>query len=126
MAAYAYHALVLGYTDDEVNNFFYKGMFAIGEDWGMDKLLPLVIETGQVNLKCMELLDKANTETYGMPVPTTVPLTIEKGPFIVVTGHDLYDLISCWSKPRIRVLISILTGRCCPPMLIPNSKLSRI
>ncbi len=40
----------------------------------------------------MELLDKANTETYGTPVPTTVPLTIEKGPFIVVTGHDLYDL----------------------------------
>ena len=40
----------------------------------------------------MELLDKANTETFGTPAPTTVPLTVEKGPFIVVTGHDLYDL----------------------------------
>jgi len=40
----------------------------------------------------MELLDKANTETYGIPAPTTVPLRVEKGPFIVVTGHDLKDL----------------------------------
>lgn len=92
MAAYAYHAYVLGYTDKEVTNFFYKAMFAIGSDLTMDDLLPLVMETGQVNLKCMELLDKANTESYGNPVPTTVPLTIEKGPFIVISGHDLHDL----------------------------------
>ena len=92
MAAYAYHAMVLGYTDEEVNRFFYEGLFAIGEDWGMEELLPIVMKVGQVNLKCMALLDKANTETYGHPVPTTVPLTVEKGPFIVITGHDLRDL----------------------------------
>ncbi|MDL2235929.1 hydroxylamine reductase [Christensenellaceae bacterium OttesenSCG-928-L17] len=93
MAAYAYHAHALGYTDDTVNNFFYKALFAIGEaGYGMNELLPLVLETGEVNFKCMELLDKANTETYGTPVPTTVPLMVEKGPFIVVSGHDLYDL----------------------------------
>ena len=50
------------------------------------------METGKVNLTCMALLDEANTTTYGTPVPTTVPLTVEKGPFIVVTGHDLKDL----------------------------------
>jgi hydroxylamine reductase len=92
VAAYAFHALMLGYTDDTVNNFFYKGMRAVGENWGMEQLLPIVLEVGDINLKCMELLDRANTESYGTPVPTTVPLTIEKGPFIVVTGHDLYDL----------------------------------
>ena len=92
MAAYAYHAMVLGYTDEEVNRFFYEGLFAIGEDWGMEELLPIVMKVGQVNLKCMALLDKANTETYGHPTPTTVPLTVEKGPFIVITGHDLRDL----------------------------------
>ena len=58
----------------------------------MEELLPVVIETGHVNLTCMEMLDRANTGTYGTPVPTEVPLTIEKGPFIVVTGHDLKDL----------------------------------
>ncbi len=93
MAAYAYHAQMLGYTDETVSNFFYKALFAIGmKDWGMEELLPIVLEVGEVNLKCMALLDKANTETYGNPVPTTVPLTVEKGPFIVITGHDLYDL----------------------------------
>ena len=92
MAAYAYHALVLGYTDAVVTSFFYKGLAALGEDWGMDELLPLVVECGKVNLACMELLDRANTETYGTPTPTVVPLTVEKGPFIVISGHDLYDL----------------------------------
>ena len=58
----------------------------------MDELLPIVLEVGAVNLKCMELLDKANTETYGNPVPTEVSLTVEKGPFIIISGHDLFDL----------------------------------
>lgn len=92
MAAYAYHAMVLGYTDEEVNRFFAKALFAVGEDWGMDELLPIVMEVGEKNLQCMALLDKANTETYGTPTPVTVPLTVEKGPFIVITGHDLHDL----------------------------------
>ena len=92
MAAYAYHARMLGYTDDAVNAFFYEGLSAVGEDWGMEKLLPVVLKVGEVNLRCMALLDKANTETYGAPVPTTVPLRVEKGPFIVISGHDLKDL----------------------------------
>lgn len=92
MAAYAYHAMVLGYENAEVNQFFSKALFALGEDWDMELLLPIVMEVGKYNLLCMELLDKANTESYGTPVPTTVPLAVEKGPFIVVTGHDLKDL----------------------------------
>jgi hydroxylamine reductase len=93
MAAYAYHAAVLGYTDEEIGAFFLKALATIGEEGcGMAELLPLTLETGAVNLKCMELLDRANTETYGTPAPQTVPLTIEKGPFIVISGHDLYDL----------------------------------
>ena len=91
-AAYAYHAWALGYVDAEIMNFFYKGMRILGEEKGMEELLPVVIETGKINLRCMELLDKANTESYGDPIPTEVPLTIEKGPFIVVSGHDLHDM----------------------------------
>lgn len=92
MAAYAYHALMLDQYDDTVDSFFLKGLAALGENWGMAELLPIVMETGTANLACMALLDKANTTTYGVPVPTTVPLTVEKGSFIVVTGHDLKDL----------------------------------
>ena len=92
MAAYAYHALMLGLSDETVNNFFYKALSILGYDYEMNELLPIVLEVGEVNLRCMELLDKANTTTYGTPVPTKVSLTIEKGPFIVVSGHDLKDL----------------------------------
>ncbi len=92
MAAYAYHAAVLGYQGEEVNQFFYKALAIIGSEAGMEELLPVVLEVGAINLKCMELLDRANTQTFGTPVPTKVPLTVEKGPFIVITGHDLYDL----------------------------------
>lgn len=92
MAAYAYHAMVAGYTDEVVNSFFYEGLAAIGYESNADKLLPLVLKTGEVNLRCMELLDKANTETFGTPEPATVSLTVEKAPFIVVSGHDLVDL----------------------------------
>lgn len=92
VAAYAYHALVLGYSDEEVNNFFYEGLFAVGEDLTMEQLLPTVMKAGEINLKCMELLNRANTETYGHLAPTEVSLTVEKGPFIVISGHDLRDL----------------------------------
>ena len=92
MAAYAYHAHALGYDDDEVTEWFYKGLTAVGSDLDADTLLGLLMEFGQVNLKCMALLDRANTETYGDPVPTQVPNTIEKGPFIIISGHDLHDL----------------------------------
>ena len=92
MAAYAYHAQVLGKTSDEVNQFFAKALKAIGEDLGMDELLPIVLEVGEKNLACMKMLDEANTNAYGSPEPTTVELKVEKGPFIVISGHDLHDL----------------------------------
>lgn len=92
MAAYAHHARVLGYKLDEVNNYFYEALRAIVEKNTVDELFPFVLKTGEINLKCMELLDKANTETYGVPIQQKVITNIEKGPFIVVTGHDLHDL----------------------------------
>ncbi|MFA5625367.1 MAG: hydroxylamine reductase [Bradymonadales bacterium] len=92
MAAYALHAFVLDYQDDTVNAFFYEGLRAVGSDMNAEQLTALVLKTGEVNYKCMEILDKANTETYGAPEPVEVPLTIEKGPFIIITGHDLLDL----------------------------------
>jgi hydroxylamine reductase len=92
MAAYAWHAHILGKKNDEVTAWFYQGMRALGQDHTAEEWLTLLMEFGQVNLKCMGLLDEANTSTYGHPVPTKVTNLVEKGPFIVVTGHDLHDL----------------------------------
>lgn len=92
MAAYAWHASILGKENEEITSWFYKGMRALGEEHSAEEWLGLLMEFGQINLKCMALLDEANTSAYGHPVPTTVPLLVEKGPFIVITGHDLHDL----------------------------------
>jgi len=92
MAAYAHHARLLGKTDPAVSGWFAKGMKALGDDHSVEEWLGLILEFGQVNLACMGLLDAANTETYGHPEPTTVATGHTPGPFIVVTGHDLYDL----------------------------------
>ncbi len=92
IAAYAHHARILGYNDSTVDSFFYEALKGISEKSHIGELLELTLKTGEINLKCMELLDKANTETYGNPEPTQVSTNIEPGPFIVVTGHDLHDL----------------------------------
>ena len=92
MAAYAHHAMNLGYTDDEVSAWFYKGLCAVNRPHSVEEWLALIVEFGQVNFRCMELLDEANTGTFGTPQPAKVPTDIKKGPFIVVSGHDLADL----------------------------------
>lgn len=92
MAAYAHHARVLGKRNPEVDAWFIKGMAVLAEEHSVEEWLGLLMEFGGINLTCMALLDEANTGTYGDPTPIEVPMLIEKGPFIVVTGHDLYDL----------------------------------
>ena len=88
----------------------------------MDDLLPVVMEVGTVNLKCMEMLDRANTDTYGTPVPTTVPMTIEKGPFIVITGHDLYDLQQLLEQTKEKGINVYTHGEMLPAHAYPKLK----
>ena len=92
MAAYAWHAYVLSKKDEEVTSWFYKGLRALGRQHTVDEWLELLMEFGKVNLKCMSLLDEANTDAHGHPVPRKVTVNVEKGPFIIITGHDLLDL----------------------------------
>lgn len=92
MAAYAYHARVLGYKDKTVNNFFFEALQSIATLTDEDELVQLVLKVGEINFKCIELLDRANTETYGVPTPTKVSTNIEPMPFIIISGHDLRDL----------------------------------
>jgi len=92
MAAYAHHARVLGKIDKDVNAWFYKGLNACAQNHTAEEWLNLIMEFGGVNLKCMALLDAANTGAYGTPEPIQVTTYIEPGPFIVISGHDLHDL----------------------------------
>ncbi len=92
-AAYADHALVLGYEDDSIYAAFHALLDRIaGGDQDVQGLLGAALEVGALNLKVMELLDRANTKTYGTPVPTQVRVTPVAGKCILVSGHDLRDL----------------------------------
>ena len=92
MAAYAHHAYRLECDDADVSAWFYKGLCALNKEHTPEEWLQLIMEFGQVNLKCMEMLDRANTSAFGNPAPARVTCDIKKGPFIVVSGHDLEDL----------------------------------
>ena len=123
MAAYAYHARMLGYLDEQVDAFFFEGLRAVGDrEAGMEELLPVVMKVGEINLKCMALLDRANTGSYGIPTPTTVPLTVEKGPFIVISGHDLYDLKQLLEQTKDKGINIYTHGEMLPAHAYPELK----
>ncbi len=92
VAAYADHAAVLGFEDDDVMKFFLDGMAATTEDLSADELVGLVMKTGEMAVKGMAVLDKANTETYGHPEITEVNIGVGKNPGILISGHDLKDM----------------------------------
>jgi hydroxylamine reductase len=93
VAAYADHARILGKEDEAVYAFVHEGLAAtLSKDLGLNDWVGLVLKCGEINLRTMELLDEANTEAYGHPVPTQVPLGAKKGKAVLVSGHDLKDL----------------------------------
>ncbi len=92
MAAYAHHAFVLDYRDAQVEAAIVHLLAESTRHHSTEEWLALLNEFGLANFACMELLDQANTGSYGDPVPTEVTMDVEPGPFIVITGHDLHDL----------------------------------
>jgi len=93
VAAYADHAQILGKEDDGIYAFIHEALDCLTRrPTRIEVLLAHALECGKINLKAMELLDAANTETYGHPEPTKVRVTPVKGKCIVVSGHDLKDL----------------------------------
>ena len=93
VAAYAYHAAILGQEDDNVYAFIQEAMASlIGEAKPMEEWLGMVLKCGEINLRAMELLDAGNTTSFGHPEPTEVKLGHLQGKCILVSGHDLKDL----------------------------------
>ncbi len=93
VCAYADHAQILGKEDEKVYAFIHEALAATAAPGKtLDEMLALCLKCGEINLRTMELLDAANTERYGNPVPTVVPLGHKKGKAIVVSGHDLLDM----------------------------------
>jgi len=93
ICAYAHHAHVLGHDSAEVFAGIESGLaYLASEPTDAEGLLERVLELGRLNFRVIELLDKANTGTYGAPQPTAVRVTPVAGKAILVSGHDLRDL----------------------------------
>ena len=93
IGAYEHHARVLGHTDPAIYSYLFKALAALSDtSLGVDEWVALALECGATNLRTMEILDAANTGTYGDPAPTAVKLGQRTGHAILVSGHDLADL----------------------------------
>ncbi len=93
ISAYADHAAILGKESDEVYAFVHEALGAtLDKTLDLNAWVAMALKAGEINLKTMELLDEANTGTYGHPVPTKVPLGHKAGKAILISGHDLKDL----------------------------------
>lgn len=93
IAAYGDHAAVLGRQDEQVHRGLIELLAATtDDDKNVDDLVGLVLETGQLAIRTMALLDSANTGAYGNPEITEVNIGVRDNPGILISGHDLRDM----------------------------------
>jgi hydroxylamine reductase len=122
-AAYAIHAHVLGRDDDAVFALLHEILsFVAQEPTDVNDLVGCALKTGELNLKAMEILDAANTSTYGHPEPTPVRVTPVKGKAIVVSGHDLKDLEDLLKQTEGKGINVYTHGEMLPCLAYPGLK----
>lgn len=93
ISAYGHQARELGYCSDQVDSFYITALESLTDNrLTVEELIRMTMRTGEAAIEVMKVLDEANTSVYGNPSPHTVNVHIRKGPFIIVSGHDLKDL----------------------------------
>ncbi len=123
MAAYAHHAFRLGQQDEKVTGFLYKALYSLSNtSLEMDELLGLVMECGEANLQCLEILDRGHTTQFGHPEPTQVKLGYQQGPAIIVSGHELHDLAELLEQTKDKGIKIYTHGEMLPALAYPEFK----
>jgi hydroxylamine reductase len=123
IAAYADHAQILGQTDDKIPAYMHEGLAAmLRKDLGLNDWVGLTLKCGEINLRTMEILDAANTGTFGHPEPTKVPLGHKKGKAILVSGHDLKDLETLLKQTEGKGIYVYSHGEMLPTHAYPGLK----
>lgn len=123
VSAYADHAFILGQEDDAVYAFIHEGLTALtNKELELNDWVGLVLKCGEVNYRAMELLDAGNTGTFGHPVPTEVPLGHKAGKAILVSGHDLTDLLELLKQTEGKGIYVYTHGEMLPTHGYPELK----
>lgn len=92
IAAYADHAAILGFEDDEIYSFMMEALASTTKDLSVVEMVALVMKAGEISVKTMALLDEANTSAYGHPQISEVNLGVRNNPGILISGHDMKDM----------------------------------
>ncbi|MCK5000242.1 MAG: hydroxylamine reductase, partial [Anaerohalosphaera sp.] len=122
-ASYADHANILGFDDDELYASFNEMLsYLAGDPADVGELTGAALKVGDINFKAMELLDKANTDSYGHPEPTEVLVTPVKGKCILVSGHDLKDLGKLLEQTQGKGINVYTHGEMLPCLAYPKLK----
>jgi len=122
LAAYADHAYILGHTDEALLDEIIDVIDFMNYEHTLEELIPIVLKVGELNYRVMELLDKANTTSYGHPVPTKVRITPVKGKAILVSGHDLKDLYELLKQTEGKGINIYTHGEMLPAHAYPKLK----
>ena len=123
ICAYAYHAREMGRTDETVDAFVHEALAATTDDaLGVEDLVGLTLKTGEVNLRVMEVLDEAHEGLLGVPEPAPVFLGTKAGPGILVSGHDMLDLLELLKQTEGTGINVYTHGEMLPAFMYPALK----
>jgi hydroxylamine reductase len=92
IAAYADHAAILGFENDDIYDFLMEALASTTKDLSVDEMTGLVLKAGEVAVTTMATLDEANTSAYGHPEISEVNIGVGSNPGILISGHDLKDM----------------------------------
>lgn len=93
ISAYGHQARFINFRSELVDHFYFQGLEATTNDQlTLDELIRMTMRAGNISVEVMRLLDEANTTRFDHPSPHSVNVNPKKGPFIIVSGHDLRDL----------------------------------
>ncbi len=122
MAAYAHHARRLGKVDEEVDAFVEEALFATvtNVNFDIDSLFEMVLECGRHNLRVMQMLDEGHVERFGKPTPVTIKEGPQAGQGILVTGHDMLDLLNILEQTKDTGIKVYTHGEMLPAHMYPE------
>ena len=121
--AYSHHARMLGYQEDEIDAEVERILdYLASNPTDIEDLLTQALSVGHLNLKVMDLLDRANNGTFGDQEITTVRMTPVAGKAILVSGHDLYDLSQILEQTKDTGINVYTHGEMLPAHAYPGLK----
>ncbi|MCB2155593.1 hydroxylamine reductase [bacterium] len=122
MAAYKHHARRLGQDDPEVNEFIERALFATmtNVNFDIDSLFALCMECGEKNIRVMQMLNDGHVEVLGKPSPTVVKRGLKKAPGILITGHDLADMLHLLEATKDTGIMVYTHGEMLPGHMYPR------